>query len=270
MLSIQEIKLLKDKLTRIKNENWKEFIEKFELLLDDLIQSVDGNNRAEITRFKKSKAWFERDLDWRESHKEFVYDDLLTKYITSKINQFGKMGKYEANALEIGPGYGRFTRYLSTWRNIFCLDILDSVKSKVLKKFNTKHHHLIKFYKSHGTGCDELPSGSCDFIFSWDTFTFFDKQMIESYLEEIKRVSIPGGYSLIHYANCDFDHDLNEAKRGYWEFNTENQMRNMIESSGLKVIEMQQFRPGANYVIFQKPGTSNPVLYKTTEIPVEK
>jgi hypothetical protein len=29
---------------------------------------------------------------------------------------------------------------------------------------------------------------------------------------------------------------------------------------------MNQFRPGANYAVFQKPGKQNPVFYKKTEI----
>jgi hypothetical protein len=271
MLSIQELKLLKDKIKRIKKENWKEYIENFEKLLEDLIQTVDGYNQAQIQVYKKSKTWFEKDLEWRENHKEFIIDELFTKTVCSKINQFGKMGQHAntASALEIGPGYGRFTRNLSIWRTIYCLDILDSIVPKVLEKFNPRHHKFVKFFKSNGTGCADIPSGSCHFVFSWDTFTFFDNQMIKDYMQEIKRISIPGGYSLIHYADCDFDYDLHEAKRGYWEFNTQSLMRQTIEQSGLKVIEMSQIRPGANYVIFQKPGNANPVLYKTLEIPVE-
>jgi hypothetical protein len=33
---------------------------------------------------------------------------------------------------------------------------------------------------------------------------------------------------------------------------------------------MGQFRPGANFVIFQKPGNMNPIVYRAMEIPVKK
>ena len=43
-------------------------------------------------------------------------------------------------------------------------------------------------------------------------------------------------------------------------------MTRMIEEEGYEVIEMNQFRPGANYAVFQKPGKQNPVVYKKIEI----
>ena len=86
----------------------------------------------------------------------------------------------------------------------------------------------------------------------------------------MKRIMLPGGYALIHYANCEFDKDLHEAKRGYWNYNTKTAMKKLIEDNGYKVIEMDQFRPGANYVVFQKPGKDNPVVYKVMDIPLEK
>jgi hypothetical protein len=47
-------------------------------------------------------------------------------------------------------------------------------------------------------------------------------------------------------------------------------MEKIIKETGYNVIEMDQFTPGANYAIFQKPGNDNPVLYKVVEIPTEK
>ena len=47
-------------------------------------------------------------------------------------------------------------------------------------------------------------------------------------------------------------------------------MTKLIKECGYTVIEMDQFKPGANYAIFQKPGNDNPVLYKVLEIPAKK
>tara|TARA_R110001592_G_scaffold284074_1_gene552349 strand:- start:182 stop:451 length:270 start_codon:yes stop_codon:yes gene_type:complete len=88
-------------------------------------------------------------------------------------------------------------------------------------------------------------------------------------LKDIYRVILPGGYCLIHYADCHYEKDLHEAKRGYWNFNTKTAMKKIIEKTGYTVIEMAQIRPGANYAIFQKPGNDNPVKYKVLEFPVE-
>ena len=46
-------------------------------------------------------------------------------------------------------------------------------------------------------------------------------------------------------------------------------MKQMILDEGYEIVEMSQFRPGANYAIFRKPGKQNPVIYKISEIKVE-
>jgi hypothetical protein len=79
-------------------------------------------------------------------------------------------------------------------------------------------------------------------------------------------VLIPGGYCLIQYADCHFDEDLRYAKRGYWNYNTKTAMSQMIKDEGYEVVEMNQFRPGANYAIFRKPGKQNPIVYKVSEL----
>ena len=76
------------------------------------------------------------------------------------------------------------------------------------------------------------------------------------------RVILPGGYCFIHYADCLYEKDLLLAQRGYWNYNTKNAMKRMIKRAGYGIIEMDQFRPGANYAIFQKPGKLNPVVYR--------
>ena len=46
-------------------------------------------------------------------------------------------------------------------------------------------------------------------------------------------------------------------------------LKQMILDEGYEIVEMAQFRPGANYAIFRKPGKQNPVIYKISEIKVE-
>jgi hypothetical protein len=62
---------------------------------------------------------------------------------------------------------------------------------------------------------------------------------------------------------------LNEAKRGYWNYNTQTAMTQMIKDEGYDLVEMNQFCPGANYTIFKKPGKLNPVVYKVSEITLD-
>ena len=43
----------------------------------------------------------------------------------------------------------------------------------------------------------------------------------------------------------------------------------IIKNTGYQVIEMAQFRPGANYAIFKNPGNQNPAVYKISEITID-
>jgi hypothetical protein len=272
MLSIEEIKLLIEKLEKIKTEDFQKLINDNLKILKDLATTVDINNQDQINRLDKTKDWYAKDMDWRHERKESLYDDLLFKKIESKIGQFAKMGASAPlyNSLEIGPGYGRFSRLFLPWRLNYSVDILPHCKSKIEKLFRPEHHRFIRFYTTDRTACPEIPNHAVNFVFSWDTFTFFTQDHIREYLQDVFRVVLPGGYVFIHYANCEYDRDLHEAKRGYWNYNTKSSMSKIITETGYDIVEMDQFSPGANYAIFQKPGKDNPVLYKVIEIPAEK
>jgi len=265
MLSIEEIKLLIEKLERVKKEDLQELIDSNLKILKDLAIAVDANNTEAIDRLDKTPDWFEKDLELKI--KKPVVDQWLQRMIQAKIFQFGKTNIY--NSLEIGPGTGMFSKEFRAWRLNFFLDINFSVEKKIRQKFPAKHQKYLQFYLTKNTECSNIPQGSCNLVFSWDTFVFFTLQHIQQYLHDIKRVLIPGGYCFIQYADCHYDEDLLFAKRGYWNYNTKTAMTKIIKDEGYEVVEMNQFRPGANYAIFRKPGKQNPVVYKVSEIIVD-
>ena len=272
MLSIEEIKLLIEKLEKLKDEDFQKIVDENLTILKNLATTVDINNQDQIDRLDKTKDWYAKDLEWREARKEQLYSQLLFKNIESKIGHFAKTGAESIlyNSLEIGPGYGRFSRLFLPWRLNFYVDVLPQCHDKIKTLFKLAQHKLIKFYTTDRTACPDIPNNSCNFVFSWDTFPFFTQEHIAEYLRDIHRVILPGGYGFIHYANCEYDYDLHEAKRGYWNYNTKSAMTQMIKDNGYDIIEMDQFKSGANYAVFQKPGKDNPVLYKILEIPAEK
>ena len=269
MLSIEEIKLTIDTLKKLKGEDFQEFIDQYLKQLESLALQVDAYNDDQIAQLDKTRDWFQKDLDWRHSRRDSVYDDLLTMAVQNKIYQFSKSGP-GSSSLEIGPGTGRFSRLFLAWRLNFYVDVLPRCEVALKKLFNPKHPRYLRFYTTDRTSCKHIPTNSCNFVFSWDTFPFFTQAHIEEYLKDIHRVILPGGYCLIHYADCHYEKDLHEAKRGYWNYNTKTAMREIIEKTGYTVIEMDQIRPGANYAVFRKPGNENPTKYKILEIPVEK
>jgi len=265
MLSIEEIKLLIEKLERVKKEDLQELIDSNLKILKDLELAVDANNSEIIDRMDKTPEWFLRDLD--QKIKKPIVDAWLSRMVQTKIFQFSRSNIY--NSLEIGPGLGMFSMDFRAWRLNFFLDVLPQVEKSIRAKFPSQHQKYLKFCITRNTECSNVPQGSCSLVFSWDTFVFFTQQHVQQYLHDIKRVLIPGGYVFIQYADCHYDHDLLQAKNGYWNYNTKTAMTQMIKDEGYEVVEMNQFRPGANYAIFKKPGKQNPVVYKVSEITLD-
>mgnify|MGYP001201646107 FL=1 len=262
MLSIEEIKLLIEKLKKVKKEDLQKLIDSNLKILEDLALSIDANNSEEINRLDKTEEWYRLDLE--NKRQKPTITPLVYKSIQSKIFQFAKTNIY--NSLEIGPGLGMFSKEFRSWRMNYFLDILPELERKLRRRFKPPHQKYLKFYLTRNTECSNIPQGSCNLVFSWDTFVFFTQQHIQQYLHDIKRVLIPGGYCFIHYADCHFDKDLDEAKRGYWNYNTKTAMKKIIQEEGYEVIEMEQFCPGNNYFVCKKPGNQNPAVYKINEI----
>ena len=265
MLSIEEIKLLIEKLEKVKKEDLQKLIDSNLKILKDLALAIDANNDQIIDRLDKTPEWFT--LDNQQKQERPLVDEALRRQIQLKIFQFGRTNVY--NSLEIGPGNGMFSMDFRTWGQQFFLDILPQVEAPIRKMFPSAHQKRLVFYQTNNTECSNIPQGSCNFVFSWDTFPFFTQNHIQQYLHDIKRVLIPGGYCFINYADCHYDYDLKEAERGYWNYNTKTEMKKIIEDEGYEVVEMNQFRPGANYFICKKPGKQNPAVYKTSEIIID-
>jgi ubiquinone/menaquinone biosynthesis C-methylase UbiE len=265
MLSIEEIKLLIEKLERVKKEDLQKLVDLNLKILKDLALAIDANNDEEINRLDKTVEWF--NLDVEQKRNKPVVDLMLYRTIQTKIFQFAKSNIY--NSLEIGPGTGMFSKEFRSWRLNYFLEILPELESKIRRRFNPAHNKYLKFYTTRKTECSNIPQGSCNFVFSWDTFVFFTQEHIQQYLHDIKRVLIPGGYCFIHYTDCHFDYDLAQAKRGYWNYNTKTAMKKIIKEEGYEIIEMLQFKPGSNYTIFKKPGKQNPAVYKINEIALD-
>ena len=265
MLSIEEIKLLIEKLEKVKEQDLQELIDSNLKILKDIELAVDANNKDMIDRLDKTPDWFAIDL--KDKLRKPLVDNMLKSSIQDKIFQFARTNVY--NSLEIGPGNGMFSMDFRSWRLNFFLDILPDREAIIRKKFTPQHQKYLKFILTQDTECSNIPQASCNFVFSWDTFVFFSKRRIQQYLHDIKRVLIPGGHCFIQYADCHFDRELSYAKSGYWNYNNKMLMREMIQQEGYEVIEMAQFRTGASYAIFKKPGKQNPVVYKVSEITLD-
>ena len=266
MLSIEQLRLLIEKLEKAKKVDYQELIDSNLKILKDIAMAVDANNQQVINRLDRTPEWFTMDID--QKRKKPVVSPWLFRMIQTKIYQFAKNSSIY-HSLEIGPGAGMFSREFKAWKNNYFVDVNRWVENSIRKKFPKAAQKNLKFYFTDRTRCDEIPTNSCNFVFSWDTFVFFTIPHIEEYLKDIKRVLIDGGYGFIQYADCQSEIELARAERGYWNYNTKSNMKQMLLSEGYQIIEMNQFMPGASFAIFQKPGKQNSVVYEKSEIELD-
>jgi len=264
MVTIEEIKLLLEKLKKLKGTDFEALLEKNIKDLETIKEIIERKDREAGSFTKKGSAWFRQDL---LEKKDLVTSQILYYAIKDKIWHFAKTNVY--NSLEIGPGNTNFSDLFLAWRNQFFLDILPELEKVVREKFNPQHQKYIKFFTTEKHNCGDIPHNSVNFIFSWDTFVFFTEDEIDEYLSSMNKILVPGGYVMIQYADCHYEYDLEMSKKSYWAYNNKSIMKNLIENNGYIVIEMDQFKPGQNYTIFKKPGNVNPIVYKISELELD-
>ena len=144
MLSIEEIKLLIEKLKKAKKEDFQALIDSNLKILENIASTIDAYNQEEIDRLDKTHAWFNHDRKQKIDNPEV--DTLLRHQIKLKIGQFAKTSVY--NSLEIGPGNGMFAKEFGAWAQNYFLDITNQVELPIRRQFNRGHQRNIKFYKS--------------------------------------------------------------------------------------------------------------------------
>ena len=144
MLSIEEIKLLIEKLEKAKKEDLEKLIETNLKILKDIAVAVDATNQQEINRLDKTPQWFNLDL---EKKRELTnVPPLLYNQIVLKIRQFAKTNIY--NSLEIGPGNCMFAKEFRSWRLNYFLDVLPQIEEKLRRRFKPGHQKNIRFFSN--------------------------------------------------------------------------------------------------------------------------
>lgn len=102
-----------------------------------------------------------------------------------------------SSVIEIGPGGGRWTRYLVLARKLICVDINPEFFAPLKSSFPDAN---IEFYQPAGYDLQCIGDDSIDFVFSFGTFVHIEPQGIREYLFEMRRVLRPGGIAVINYS----------------------------------------------------------------------
>ena len=150
----------------------------------------------------------------------FVRDRYLLPYIDS--NQ---------QAVEIGPGGGRWTRYLREFQKLYVVDYYVELLNELKRNFNLPN---MVYIKNNGTDFPGVPPQSIDFVFAFGVFVHLDTPLIEVYLKNLRTIVKPGANLVIHYS--DQTKIMAQLNNGFSD-NNPDKMRALVKNTGYKIVE---------------------------------
>jgi SAM-dependent methyltransferase len=133
-------------------------------------------------------------IDGHEWSKSFgTTEDLWNNEIFDKVKEF--RGK---KILEIAPGFGRITQFLSILAGeLIVVDLNPLCIEKTRSKLK---HHVLAYFVNDGKSIPKVRDNSQDLVFSFDSFVHMHANVTEEYVKEIYRVLKPGGQAFIHHS----------------------------------------------------------------------
>jgi len=187
-------------------------------------------NIDEQRQWNDESMWTDGGHEWSKSFG--TTENLWNKYIFDNIKEF--RGK---KILEIAPGHGRITQFLSILASeLLVVDLNETCIKKTKEKLE---HHVLGYFVNNGNDLPQIRDNSQDLVFSFDSFVHIHKNVIDDYIGEIYRVLKPGGKSFIHHSWLVGGQDksfLNIAGRA--DMNPEL-FKLLVEKHNMKVIEQK-------------------------------
>ena len=207
---------------------------------------------------EEQKYWNNVDI-WTEGGHEWSKlfgstENLWNKHLFDDLKEF--RGK---KILEIAPGHGRITQFLTILaEEISVIDLNPTCIEKTKEKLE---HHVSNYFVCDGKSLTPIKNDSQDLVFSYDSFVHMHKNVIDDYLSEINRVLKLGGKGFIHHSyllggeDKSFD---NQGGRSNMDGETFKEMvkkynMNVISQKFIKINDGNEFWNGYDIItIFEK------------------
>ena len=104
------------------------------------------------------------------------------------------------SALEIGPGFGRWTQHLlGLSTHLTIVDLTERCIDHCRRRFGAYPH--LECWTNDGESLDMIADGSLDFVFSFDSLVHAEAPVLRAYLAQLARKLKPGGVGFIHHSN---------------------------------------------------------------------
>jgi SAM-dependent methyltransferase len=142
-------------------------------------QSIIGNKSKEL---RQSSVWGNPEL---AKHDQY---DVIKSMVTELINE-------NSVVLELGAYDGYWTQFWLGAKNIICVDVMMEGFDLIKERCPVDK---ITFYQTEGNELRGIDSNSVDIIFSIHSLMRIDRNDLEKYFLEFKRILKPGGKAIVH------------------------------------------------------------------------
>jgi precorrin-6B methylase 2 len=137
----------------------------------------------------------------------------------------------QSTVVEIGPGGGRWTRYMLGAGRIYAVDYHQELLDELRTNFDADN---LIFVKNSGNDFPNIPNESIDLIFSFGTFVHLDLEIIDQYLRNMRRLLKPESTVVVHYS--DKTKPMAQMNSGFSD-NDPERMCALVESHGYRIHE---------------------------------
>jgi len=195
------------------------------------------------------KTW-DGSYDWSKLGEEWseAWGNSETQWFSSLYPRIHRFLPCD-NILEIGPGFGRWTKHLVKYlRNKYVgVDLSDKCISFCKKIFDGEQ---TSFHRNDGMNLSMVEDGSCDFVFSFDSLVHAEIDVFESYIPQIINKLKKNGIAFIHHSNLfeAYESDKKYVHERAASVGT-NRMFSLIEKFGGHVIIQESINWGGESLI---------------------
>ena len=166
---------------------------------------------------------------------QFERKNLWNKFLFDDLKEF--RGK---KVVEIAPGYGRITQFLSILAGeLIVVDLNENCINKTKEKLG---HHVLAYFVNNGNNLPNIRDNSQDLVISYDSFVHMHMNVIDDYLKEISRVLVKGGRGFIHHSSLwggsDYSFNNNAGRSNM----TAEVFKSLVEKHDMKIIEQKSIQ----------------------------
>jgi SAM-dependent methyltransferase len=196
--------------------------------MEEVFKNID-----EQRLWNNESMWSDGGHEWSKSFG--TTENLWNNHIFDDIKEF--RGK---KILEIAPGYGRITQFLSILASeLLVVDLNENCIKKTKEKLG---HHVLGYFVNNGNDLPHIRDNSQDLVFSFDSFVHIHKNVIDDYICEIYRVLKPGGRAYIHHSWL-----LGGQDHSFWNVAGRSDMnpelfKSLVEKHKMKVVEQKTIK----------------------------